>query len=207
MRDEKRAARAEEIETAAYGVLEAKGYDGLTMLAVARAAKASNETLYRWYGDKQGLIEALIRRNTERVHEVLGSCEGQTVQDTLRQVGPVLLGMLLGSRAIALNRAAAADGTGALGALLAEAGRGTVAPWICSVLQDGLDQGILGGAGADRMAEVYLGLLIGDAQIRRVTGAMPEPAGEVVKARAGDALTLFFRLYGVAQLDVGRAGA
>ena len=64
MRDEKRAARAEEIETAAYGVLEAKGYDGLTMLAVARAAKASNEMLYRWYGDKQGLIEALIRSMT-----------------------------------------------------------------------------------------------------------------------------------------------
>ena len=71
MRDEARTKRAEEIEAAAYRLLEERGYDGLSMQAVAKAAKASNETLYRWYGDKLGLFSALIAGNTATVGAVL----------------------------------------------------------------------------------------------------------------------------------------
>ena len=57
MREEKKSLRQQQIEDAAYEVLEAKGYDGTSMLGIARQARASNETLYNWYGDKQGLFQ------------------------------------------------------------------------------------------------------------------------------------------------------
>ncbi|MEQ8740678.1 MAG: helix-turn-helix domain-containing protein, partial [Hoeflea sp.] len=63
MREETRAARQAQIEQAAYEVLEEKGYAATSMLAIAKRARASNETLYNWYGDKTGLFRALVVRN------------------------------------------------------------------------------------------------------------------------------------------------
>nr|MEC9418796.1 TetR family transcriptional regulator [Pseudomonadota bacterium] len=54
MRAEARERRKAAIEAAAIELLLDQGYDNLSMLAVAKKAKASNETLYRWYGDKTG---------------------------------------------------------------------------------------------------------------------------------------------------------
>lgn len=48
MREEKRSLRQQQIEAAAYEVLEAKGYGGTSMLGIAKQARASNETLYNW---------------------------------------------------------------------------------------------------------------------------------------------------------------
>jgi AcrR family transcriptional regulator len=90
MRDENRAARQEKIEEAAYAVLEAKGYAGTSMLAIARAARASNETLYNWYGDKTGLFKALVVRNAEEVRTLLqqGLDSEESPLDILRALGP-----------------------------------------------------------------------------------------------------------------------
>ena len=187
MRDEARTKRAEEIEAAAYRLLEERGYDGLSMQAVAKAAKASNETLYRWYGDKLGLFSALIAGNTATVGAVLAAAEGHDAVAVLEAVGPKLLSMLRGPRAVALNRAAAADGTGTLGRALGEAGRGTVGPWIAGVMAQAVEEGALSGAPGD-MAETWFALLIGDLQIRRVTGAMAALSDKEIAHRAEVAL-------------------
>ena len=57
MKSETRTERQKQIESAAYLVLEKKGFSGASMLAIAKQAKASNETLYRWYKDKNGLVQ------------------------------------------------------------------------------------------------------------------------------------------------------
>lgn len=195
MKQSTRIERAKEIEAIALQILETQGYDGLSILSVARAAKASNETLYRWYGNKIGLIEALIARNTGIVGDALAKSEHLAAVAALRDVGPVLLAMLLSESAIALNRAAATDGTGTLGQALAKSGRDTVAPWIISVMQRGIENGELSSDNAYDMAEVYFALLIGDKQVRRVTGALPRPSAESVSQMACVALDRFLRLY------------
>lgn len=201
MRQDARAERARQIEEAAYGVLEAKGYEGLSMQAVARTAGASNETLYRWYGDKAGLLEALIRRNSDFVRESLARNEASTPLDDLRTVGPVLLTMLLGPRAIALNRAAAADPGGPLGRALAREGRDAIAPRIVSVMDRAIADRTLSGATPEDMAETWFGLLIGDLQVRRVTGALAEPRPGYIEQRAAKALSLLRRLFPPGELD------
>ena len=195
MTPEKRDQRARQIENAAYEILEKKGFSGLSMQAVARAAKASNETLYRWYGDKVGLFEALIRGNAELVVAELDALRGKTPIETLGQIGPRILTMLLGPRAIALNRAAAADPGGTLGAALAREGRMVVGPRIAAVIQGAIASGQLSGDTPERMTEVYFGLLIGDQQIRRVTGASPMPDQDEINTRAESALALLRRIF------------
>ena len=195
MRQDAREIRARQIEDAAYHVLDQKGFEGLSMQTVARAAKASNETLYRWYGDKTGLLEALVRRNSDHVRDALSEAGTKDAFDDLRSVGPVLLTMLLGPRAVALNRAAAADPTGPLGRALAREGRDAIAPRIVSVMQRAIDQSLLAGGTAQDMAETWFSLLIGDLQVRRVTGALSEPHADYIAQRAAQALDRLNRLF------------
>ena len=195
MRTEKRAERARQIEAAAYDILEKKGFSGLSMQAVAKQAKASNETLYRWYGDKTGLFEALIRGNSAHVAAALGEADPDPVT-ALRTVGVVLLGMLLGPRAIALNRAAAADPSGTLGRALAREGREAIAPRIIASMHAAVQAGQLGGA-PEEMAETWFSLLTGDLQVRRVTGALSQPRSDYIETRSATALSRLQTLFPV----------
>lgn len=184
MEDKTREARRRQIEDAAYRMLGEKGYAGTSMQGIARAAKASNETLYSWYGDKKGLMAALIARNTDTVRDALAVHSDADPLDRLAHLGPTLLSMVLGPRAVALNRAAAADPSGDLGRALAQGGRDTVAPMVTALMAD---SPLTGPPNA--LAQLYLTLLIGDLQIRRVTGAMDPPSQAFCDTRAADALT------------------
>jgi AcrR family transcriptional regulator len=196
MRDENRAARQEKIEEAAYAVLEAKGYAGTSMLAIARAARASNETLYNWYGDKTGLFKALVVRNAEEVRTLLqqGLDSEESPLDILRALGPRLLELLVSPRAIQLNRAAAADPTGELGAVISERGRETVGPLIGAVMERARQAGVLKFDDTGEAVGLYLNLLVGDLQIRRVIGREPPLDAYAINRRAEHACERFLRL-------------
>lgn len=197
MKESIRDKRETEIAKAAYDVIERKGYSGASMLSIARKARASNETLYNWYGDKTGLFRALIVRNTYEVRDHLEKTarKNQPPLQVLRKTGPVLLTMLLGDRAIALNRAAAADTTGTLGPALADAGRDTVAPLIGEVLRAARSNGDLAFEDLEAALETYIGLLVGDLQIRRVTGALGPLSETEISKRCKQAEVLFLRLF------------
>lgn len=195
MRIEKQASRRQEIEAAAYDLLAVGGYQGTTMQAVAQRAGASMETLYRWYGDKRGLFQALVARNTHEVRAVLeGSlAEGTDPQAALATLGPRLLALLLGERAVALNRAAAADGSGELGAAIGAAGRNSVLPLIAQLFA-GIG-GCTGEAEPGEIAETYINLLVGDLQIRRVIGNAGPLEPDACAARAERAQRLIIALF------------
>lgn len=198
MREDNKAQRREQIEAAAYDLLAIKGFQNMSMLAVSKSAKASNETLYRWYGDKIGLFKALIATNAERVATRLREALETSTQldQALTEIGPVLLSMLLGDRAIALNRAAAADASGVLGEALAQEGRGKVFPLIAELFSKLVAQGVLKGDPA-QIAALYVDLLVGDLQIRRATGALGPLRDRVIEDRAQLAQERLFRLVGV----------
>jgi len=198
MRNETRSLRQAEIEKAAYALLETKGYAGTSMQGIARKAKASNETLYNWYGDKQGLFKALVTRNAS---EVLALLQAELAEDRdsiaiLAELGPKLLSLLLGNRAIALNRAAAADPSGDLGMAISEAGRETVLPLVEQVLDRAKREGTLDFDDTREAASLFMDLLVGDLQIRRVIGRMPAPDTEFCSQRSAVALMRFRRLVG-----------
>lgn len=196
MREEARAGREGQIEQAAYAVLEKRGYAGTSMLAIARKARASNETLYNWYGDKQGLFRALVARNAAEVRNLLesGIAERHDPLKTLGLLGSKLLDLLTGPRAVALNRAAAADPTRELGVAISQAGRETIAPLIGRVLEDARARGQLAFQSTAEAVDLYLSLLIGDLQVRCIIGREPQPAPKAREKRAKLALGYLIRL-------------
>ncbi len=186
MKDETRSERHRQIETAAYQVLEEKGFAGASMLSIARKAKASNETLYRWYGDKIGLFSALVERNAKDVKSSLeGHLEGEVdPMASLNAIAPELLTVLVSPRAIALNRAAAADASGALGAAITSSGRAMIAPLIAATLDRARDAGSLKFQDTTDAVSLFLDLLVGDLQIRRAIGQLPPLSPTAIKKRA-----------------------
>ena len=193
MKEDKRQQRHEQICRAAYDLLATQGYGGTSMLYIARAAKASNETLYRWYGDKDGLFRTMVRDNAAETRRMLSDAILAQVDPrlTLERVAPVFLTMLLGERAILLNRAAAADPSGALGAVISAGGRNEIMP-----LFEGVMERLCEGKAvtAEQATRWFLSLLIGDLQIRRVINDAPAISESEAQERSKEALAVFYRL-------------
>lgn len=194
LREDKKQERHAQIAECAYTVLKENGYAGASLLNIAKAAKASNETLYRWYGGKVGLFEALVQDNAAETKQRLEAAIASKANpiETLNAIAPVLLHMILGERAVLLNKAAAADPSGDLGRAIARNGRDIIAPLISeAVVQFTKDS----QHDPDKVAETFVGLLIGDQQIRRVIGAMPEPDSAYIERRADQAVRQVVQLY------------
>lgn len=183
-----------QIEKAAYELLQEKGYESTSMLSIAKRAGTSNQTLYRWYGDKRGLFGEMVKSNATQARNLLNEAirQDKSVEQCFEELGPVLLGMLTGPRAVALNRAAAADHTGQLGEALAAFGREDLFPLFRNLMQRFVSSENLSGHWLpEELAELYINLLVGDWQIRCVTGAMPRPDAAQIISRSGKALSAF----------------
>lgn len=192
--------RRERIEDAAYAVLQEKGYKATSMLAVAKKAGCSNETLYRWYGNKQALFASLVAANTNSVKDQIEQSiqtDGDTIEE-LRLLGPRLLQMITSRKAIALNRAAAGDvyHTQTLGPAIAEGGKNVIAPLVGQLIENGLERGLLRGGTAQHISQIYITLLIGDVQIQRVIGVIPELSPQIREDRADKACAVIQQLFG-----------
>lgn len=193
------ARRLAAIKEAAFEVLAEKGYKAASMLEIARRAKASNETLYKWFGNKQGLFKALVEDNARDARDLLEKAlsDGSDPIDALSRLGPVLLGIVTGEKAVALNRAAAGDvfETATLGGTIADYGRETIVPLLSAIFERAGKDGLLTIDEPREAAETYINLLIGDLQIRRVIGVSPPPARREAEARTARALAHLQRIY------------
>lgn len=198
-----RARRREEILEAAFALLTERGYEGTSMLAIAVRARASKETLYAWFGDKQGLFAALVRENAAAANR--GLTDALADPDAapavvLERFGADFLRLILGERAIAINRAAitAAATSADLGRLLVANGRERTGGLLVQYLERQRVAGRLAFADAEGAFGALLGLLLRDWQVRALLGELVPPSEEVLRARAAEATALFLRLFGTA---------
>ncbi|MCV6576126.1 MAG: TetR/AcrR family transcriptional regulator [Cohaesibacter sp.] len=203
MQAKTREQRQEEILEAAFEVLAEKGYRRTSMLSIAKKAKASNQTLYRWYGSKEALFSSVVKANARQAIEMLEKNIHiqKPIDTTLIALGEALLLLLTSKRAVLLNRAAAADAseTGRLGQTIAEFGRSAVRPLLMDYLQRAADNGELSfdeTGTLEEAAETYFYLLIGDIQIRRVIGVLDVLSQRDANARSKRASAHFLLLFG-----------
>jgi AcrR family transcriptional regulator len=194
-----RDKRRDEILKVAIEVLSEKGYRDTSMFEIARRASASKETLYVWFGDKRGLFEAAIERNARAVQAVLAHPpeEGAPTERVLVNFGRALLQLLLGDSAVAINRAAISEARSDpnLARVLTSAGREANLPGFIQFLEMQRKRGALKIDDPSRTAEEFLGLLLGDTQIRRLLGVLSAPKKSEIEARAARAAKNFLRLY------------
>ncbi len=199
MKTASRDARRDEILAVAIEVLAEKGYRDASMLEIARRASASKETLYAWFGDKRGLFEAVIQGNARTVQLLLARhlANDAPAELVLVEFGRALLQLLLGDSAVAINRAAISEATSdpRLSEILTRAGREATLPGFLRYLELQRERGLMTFDDPSLAAQDFLGLLLGDIQVRRLLGRLPAPRKAQVEARAARAAKNFLRLY------------
>jgi AcrR family transcriptional regulator len=194
--------RREEILNVALSVLAERGYRGASMLQIARRAQASKETLYAWFGDKRGLFEELVRWQAERVDAVITpnlERDGDEPSEVLRGFALELQRLLLGERAVVINRAAISEAASdpTFARILATQGRGSVVLKLERYLEEQRERGHLEFEEAEAAIDAIIGLAIGDQQVRRLLGVLPMPETEQMEARAERAARMFLMLFGL----------
>ena len=187
-------ARRQAVIDAAYEELVEHGYERLTMLGIASRAGASKETLYSWFGSREGLFVALINDNAEgaaaRVEKAL---EGRDdPRETLVGFATGLLLLLTGDRSVALNRAAMQSEE--LAVILLASGRHRVGPLVEKYLARISDEGRLAIEDPADAFRVLFGLVVQDTQIRVLLGE-PPPSTKVLKDQAATAVDRFLALF------------
>lgn len=198
--DAAKEERKREILLAAFVELRTNGYSGTSMLSIARRARASKETLYAWFGNKPGLFAELVQNNAVLVQQVLrGSLsEDQKPQNALSAFGEALLRLLLGEAAVCLNRAAITETERdrTLADIINLNGREATLPLLTDYLDRQKAAGTLDFDDALTAAQLLIGVLMGDAQVRRLLNVLPEPDDDWIEDRVERAVSVFLKLYG-----------
>jgi AcrR family transcriptional regulator len=194
--------RQQQVLTAALDLLVEAG-DRLTMTAVARRASCSKETLYKWFGDRDGLLTATVQWQAAKVRVPVidrKRLDAQSLRASIEQFGRDLLDVLTGEISVTLNRLAVthagADKNG-LGAIVLENGRLAMGKRLKPVLEAGRDAGLLTFASSEEAFRTFFGLVVRDAQIRLLLGDPLKMTQNTINADARTATEQFFSLYGV----------
>jgi len=192
--DHERADREQAILDAAMAELLENGYEKVTMLAVAKRAGASKETLYSWFGSKLGLFQAVIERNGDRSAERVRAAlhQGGSPREVLTGYCSGLLALLTGDASTALNRAAMANPD--LAEVLLRAGRHRIGPLVEEYLSAIAADGVAFASDDDpgTAFQLLYGLAVRDTQIRVLLGERP-PSKAVIRRRSTDAVERFLR--------------
>src|SRR5690554_2185758 len=167
--------RQQAVLTAALDLL-VDGGDGLTMTGVARRASCSKETLYKWFGDRDGLLTATVQWQAAKVRMVpvdRETLDKRALSIALEKFARDLLGVLAGDISVALNRLAvshAGQEKRNLGAIVLENGRYAMGRRLKPVLEAGHDAGLLDIEDTEAAFRTFFGLVVRDVQIRLLLG-------------------------------------
>ncbi|MFK8253730.1 TetR/AcrR family transcriptional regulator C-terminal domain-containing protein [Ancylobacter terrae] len=182
----------------------------VTMTAVARKASCSKESLYKWFGDRDGLLTATVRWQASKVRA--GNYDRQTLdvsalRDSLVRFAANWLSVIASPTSIALNRFAIAQ-AGAkgsnLGAIVLANGRFAIGERLKPVLDAGRDAGLIAFDDTETAFRTFLGLVGRDVQIRLLLGDALTPAPHDIERDAARATDQFLALYGTGDHAPGR---
>ncbi len=176
--------------------------DALTMSAVAREASCSKETLYKWFGDRDGLLTATVRWQASKVRA--GNFDRQhldagALRESLARFAANWLGVIASPTSIALNRIAighAASQESNLGAIVLANGRLAIGERLKPLLEAGREAGILAFDDTETAFRTFIGLVGRDVQIRLLLGDARALEPAEIERDAGRATDQFLTLYG-----------
>jgi len=194
-------ARQRDVLDAALRLMVEEG-DNLTMAAVARRASCSKETLYKWFGDRDGLLTATVQWQASKVRVVPvdpGKVDLSSLVESLEGYARDWLKVIASDTSIALNRVAvshAGSGKDNLGAIVLENGRFALAKRLKPVLDAGKRAGHLVFEDAETAFRTFFGLVGRDVQIRLLLGDWPGLTEAAIAEDAARATKQFLALYG-----------
>ncbi len=179
----------------------------LTMSSLARAASCSKESLYKWFGDRDGLLTATVQWQASKVRAVPLGREGLDagkLAEGLQAFAADWLMVLSGETSVALNRLAIGEAAGGaagrnLGRIVAENGPVAMGRRLTPLLELGREAGLLAYDDPAEAFRDFFGLVVRDVQIRLLLGDRLDLSPSGIREGASRATRHFLTLYGVDQ--------
>ena len=200
LEDTQKAERRRRIEAAALEVLAEVGFKKASMLQIAKRAKASNETLYAWYGSKQALFASIIEENSKSLKEALSSAalDADDPRASLTEIATLLLAFIATEKAIIVNRAAIADvsDTGLLAKAIQEHARHPILERLTHLMRE-IEAVDATGPSLDpaTAADAFISLLLGEIPTQQALGEVGPLSESDIALRAETAVAQFGRLF------------
>lgn len=201
MEGEGPTARQQDVLDAVLRLLVEEG-DRLTMTAVARRASCSKETLYKWFGDRDGLLTATVQWQASKVRVPPVDRKGldlTSLTSSLERFASDWLRVISSDTSIALNRVGvvhAGSDKRDLGAIVLERGRFALGRRLKPVLEAGREAGLLEFDDAETAFRTFFGLVARDVQIRLLLGDRLELTEAGIDGDAVRATQQFLALHG-----------
>lgn len=186
--------------------------DSFSMAAVARRARCSKETLYRWFGGREGLLTATVRWQAAKVQMPDLPEAGLTRQSyaaVLEGFAASWLTVITGDVSVALNRLAithAGSAQSDLGQIVLQNGPNAMAQRLQPVFRLGRDAGLIRYADGASPFRTFFGLVVADVQIRALLGDDPRPDRYEITACARRAVEQFLLIYAAPDRDAPATG-
>jgi AcrR family transcriptional regulator len=178
--------------------------DGFSVAAVARRARCSKETIYRWFGDRDGLLTATVQWQAAKVRMPDLPREGLSrdrYAAALEAFAVDWLTVITDGVSIALNRLAishAGSGRSGLGRIVLDHGPYAMARRLKPIFELGREAGFIDLSPDDPPFRSFFGLVVGDVQIRVLLGdSPPDPDDIAVMARR--AVRQFLLVHGMGE--------
>jgi len=172
------------------------------MTAVAKAASCSKETLYNWFGDREGLLVATVQWQAAKVEMPTVDLENlskASLVSSIEEFGRNLLAVLTSETSVALNRVAISRARSAdsdLGMIVLKNGRFAMGRRLKPLFEAGQRAKILAFESSEVAYRSFFGLLLRDTQIRLLLGDALTKSKEEIEQQAAIATEQFLRLYG-----------
>ncbi|HEV7252316.1 MAG TPA: TetR/AcrR family transcriptional regulator C-terminal domain-containing protein [Mesorhizobium sp.] len=195
--------RQREVLDASLAVLVEKG-EALTMTAVAARASCSKETLYKWFGGRDGLLEATVRWQASKVRVSVpegGAIDMNGLTEALTRFAADWLRVVSSSTSIALNRLAIgqagqkADAGKGLGAVVLANGRFALGLRLKPLLEAAGEAGLIAFDDAEAAFRTFFGLVARDVQIRLLLGDELKLTANAIAGDAARATRQFIQLH------------
>lgn len=193
------SSRQREVLEAGLAVLMREG-GRLTMGAVAAEANCSKETLYKWFGGRDGLLTAVVRWQAAQVRvEALGDgkIDRAALVSRLTQFAQDWLAVVSSARSLALNRLAIghAGDESALGLIVLENGRFALGAKLKPVLEVARKAKLIVFEDAEEAFRTFFGLVARDTHVRLLLGEKLKLSRAAIAKEAGRAVEDFLRLH------------
>jgi AcrR family transcriptional regulator len=176
--------------------------DGFSLAKVAKRASCSKETLYNWFGDRDGLLTATVQWQASKVR--MPGIEGDAptrsdFRNALIAFADNWLTVITGDVSAALNRLAishAGSGKSRLGEIVLKNGPLAMTGRLRPIFEIGLKARLIACDSMDAALKTFFGLVVGDWQIRKLLGEATRPSPSGISMTATRAVDQFLVLYG-----------
>jgi len=173
-----------------------QGFGGTSMDAIAEAAAVSKATLYAYFASKEDLFTHVVALAGETQVKALESPQDD-VRESLRQSAREIAHLILSADNVAMHRIIMSEGRNFpdLGARFYTAGPAVLIDRLAALLAAAMQSGVLRQAPPRVAAVQFIGMILGDLQLRVLLHVGKPPGRRAREEAAEQGVDAFLRGY------------